>query len=29
LSLERVISLADTEMYSNKGQYYRRRKDDQ
>jgi len=29
LSLERVISLADTEMYTNKGQYYRRRREDQ
>ena len=29
LSLEKVISLADTTMYSNKGQYYRRRREDQ
>jgi len=29
LTLERVITLADAEMYSNKGQYYRRRRNDQ
>ena len=29
LPLERVISLADNEMYNNKGQYYRRRREDQ
>jgi diguanylate cyclase (GGDEF)-like protein len=28
LSLEKVISLADDEMYKNKGGYYRRRRDD-
>ena len=28
LSLQKVISLADNAMYSNKGQYYRRRKED-
>ena len=29
LSLEKVISMADNTMYSNKGQYYRRRREDQ
>jgi len=29
LSLEKVISLADNAMYDNKGQYYRRRREDQ
>jgi hypothetical protein len=28
LSLEKVISLADDEMYKNKGLYHRRRKED-
>jgi diguanylate cyclase (GGDEF)-like protein len=28
VSLEKVISMADTTMYTNKGQYYRRRKED-
>jgi hypothetical protein len=28
LSLEKVISMADNEMYKNKGLYHRRRKDD-
>jgi len=28
LTLEKVISLADDEMYKNKGQFYRRRKED-
>jgi PleD family two-component response regulator len=28
LPLEKVISLADDAMYRNKGQYYRRRRDD-
>ena len=28
LSLEKVISLADDEMYKNKGQFHRRRKED-
>ena len=29
IPLEKVISLADSAMYSNKGQYYRRRREDQ
>ena len=29
VSLEKVISLADNAMYNNKGQYYRRRREDQ
>ena len=29
LPLEKVVSLADKTMYSNKGQYYRRRREDQ